>query len=56
MTPGPQDTGWIPTASQALVTMWAWLAVVLVHGLFWRSLRRPAPDRVRTSGPVDPSA
>jgi hypothetical protein len=56
MTPGPHDAGWLPTATVALATLWAWLAAVVLHGLFWRSVRRPAPDPIRSSGPVDPSA
>ena len=35
---------------QAWVALWIWVPAVLLHGL-WRSLFRPEPDEIRSSGP-----
>jgi len=35
----------------AIVTLWVWLILVLLHALF-RSTVRPEPDAIRPSGPV----
>jgi hypothetical protein len=44
--------GWMIQGFDAWVALWAWTVLVLVHA-FGRSLIRPAPDRIRVSGPVD---
>jgi len=49
------ETGWMVTGTHAIATLWVWLAVALAHGLLWRSLRQPEPDRIRPAGPVDRS-
>ena len=44
-------TGWIVSGFQAVVILWAWVAVVLLHGL-WHSVAKPDPDAIRDSGPT----
>jgi hypothetical protein len=39
-------------AQTAWIALGAWLAIVLVHGL-WRSRGESAPDPIRASGPLD---
>jgi hypothetical protein len=36
---------------QAIVFLWAWVAVVLLYGL-WRSVAKAGPDPIRPSGPT----
>jgi len=43
--------GWIVSGFQAVVILWSWVAVVLIHGL-WRSVAKPDPDTIRSSGPT----
>ncbi len=38
---------------ETMVILWGWVLVVVVYGLFVRSIRRPEPDPVRPSGPID---
>jgi hypothetical protein len=45
------SVGWIVSGFQAVVVLWAWVAVVLIHGL-WRSAAKPDPDAIRSSGPT----
>jgi len=45
------SAGWIISGFQAVVILWAWVAVVLLHGL-WRSVTKPDPDAIRESGPT----
>mgnify|MGYP001825680210 CR=1 FL=1 len=45
------SAGWIVSGFQAVVVLWAWVAVVLIHGL-WRSVAKPDPDAIRSSGPT----
>lgn len=47
-----QEAGLMINGFQATVTLSIWTGLVLIHGLFWRSLRKPAPDPVRPSGPT----
>jgi len=47
-----QASGWIVTGFQTISALWVWTTLALLHGLV-RSLTRPEPDRIRTSGPVD---
>ena len=42
------SAGWIVSGFQAIVILWAWVAVVLLHGL-WRSVAKPDPDAIRSS-------
>ncbi len=44
--------GWTPTSLFAWVFLAAWLAVVVVYGL-WRSRGDAAPDPIRLAGPTD---
>jgi len=44
-------TGWIITGFQAQVFVWCWIVFVLLYGVY-RSLTRPDPDPIRSSGPV----
>ena len=41
----------IVSAYQAWVALVIWVVVMLLHGLF-RSFMRPAPDPIRSSGPL----
>ena len=43
--------GWIVTGYQAIVTLWVWVAAVLLYGL-WRSTAQSDPDPIRPSGPT----
>jgi len=45
--------GWMINGFQSMVVLWCWTVLVLVHGLAYRSLRRPEPDPLRPSGPID---
>lgn len=47
-----QVTGGMINGFQAMIFLWTWLGVVLIHGLFWRSLQRPEPDPIRPAGPI----
>ena len=42
--------GWMLSGFQAVVTLWAWLGVVLAHGL-WRSSGGAEQDPIRPAGP-----
>jgi hypothetical protein len=37
---------------QAVCALWAWVAVVVLFGL-WRSVLKPEPDAIRQSGPLE---
>jgi hypothetical protein len=41
------------TGFQAHVFLWLWVSAVILHGALWRSLQEPAPDPVRSSGPIE---
>lgn len=41
------------TGFQAYTFLWLWVAAVLLHGIFWRSLQQPDPDAMRPSGPIE---
>jgi hypothetical protein len=45
------SAGWIVSGFEAVVILWAWVAIVLLHGL-WRSVAKPDPDTIRSSGPT----
>ena len=49
--PMPSTAGWMISGFSAIVVLWVWVAVVLLHGLV-RSTARPDPDPIRASGPV----
>lgn len=44
--------GFLPDARLASIVLVAWLAVVLLHGL-WRSMGEAKTDTIRPSGPTD---
>ena len=46
-----QQTGWMITGFDAMVTLGAWLVIVLAYGL-WRSLGDGQQDEIRPSGPL----
>ena len=46
-----QASGFLINGFQAILFLGAWFALVILHGLFWRSLHRPEPDPVRAPGP-----
>lgn len=43
--------GWMPTGYQAMVSLAVWIGIVVAHAA-WRSVARPEPDAIRSSGPV----
>lgn len=43
--------GWLISGFQYWVTLWVWVALVVLYGL-WRSVARPADDPIRASGPT----
>jgi hypothetical protein len=44
-------TGWIISGFQYAWLLWIWCAVVALFGL-WRSMAKPDPDPIRSSGPT----
>jgi hypothetical protein len=46
----PPDPGWAVTGFQAVMVLWAWSTVVLLH-VFWRCLAR-GDDPIRPAGPI----
>ena len=44
-------SGWLVNGFEAVVVLWAWMAVALLHGL-WRSMWKPAADPIRPAGPT----
>lgn len=51
MHEAPAAAGWIVSGFQSIVALWVWIAIVLIHGL-WRSVAKPDPDTIRSSGPT----
>jgi len=45
-------TGWTIDGFQAVVALWIWASMVLLHAI-WRSLHGPETDPIRLPGPVD---
>jgi hypothetical protein len=43
--------GWIISGFQYACLLWVWSALVALYGL-WRSMVRPEPDDIRSSGPT----
>ena len=52
MTDGLGSTGWMIEGLHAMLALWAWLLIVVLHGL-WRSVAQPDPDAIRPSGPIE---
>jgi len=52
MSAGTEHAGWFITGFQAMVALWAWLLIVLLHCVF-RLWSHPGADPIRPSGPVD---
>jgi hypothetical protein len=52
MSAGTEHGGWVITGFQAMVGLWAWLLIMLLHCVF-RLASRPGADPIRPSGPVD---
>ena len=44
-------TGWFISGFETQVVLWCWVVFVLFYGLY-RSVKNPAPDAMRDSGPV----
>ena len=44
--------GFMPDGPLVWILLWAWLGIVLLHGLV-RSFLRPEPDPIRAPGPID---
>ena len=45
-----ESVGWYATGFVAAIVLWAWVAAVLLFGL-WRSIYQPAADPLRSAGP-----
>jgi len=43
-------TGWAINGFQAVVVLWGWMVLVLLHAA-WRALQGPDTDPIRPSGP-----
>jgi hypothetical protein len=43
-------SGWVINGFHAVVVLWAWMVLVLLHAA-WRSLQGPETDPIRPSGP-----
>jgi hypothetical protein len=43
--------GWVIDGFDALIVLAVWSVLVLLYGLY-RSVSRPDPDEIRSSGPV----
>ena len=52
MSSGTEHAGWVVTDFQAVVALWAWVLIVLLHCVF-RLWSRPDADPIRPSGPID---
>ena len=48
---GAEAAGWTITGFQAVIALWAWASIVLLH-VVWRSFQGPETDPVRTTGPI----
>ena len=51
MSAGTDHAGWFISGFQAIVALWAWVLIVLLHCVF-RLWSRPGADPIRPSGPV----